>query len=78
MKRAIQIVIDDDLLRRIDADPEVKRGGRSAFLRRAAEEHLRRRRAREIRDAYRRGYQQRPFPDAFGDWPPEGPEWPEE
>ena len=78
MKKAIQFTIDEALLRRIDRDPEVKRRGRSAFLRHAAEEYLGRRRAQEIRAAYQRGYAHAPFPDAFGPWPPEGREWPEE
>jgi metal-responsive CopG/Arc/MetJ family transcriptional regulator len=79
MKRAIQITIDEDLLRRIDADPEVKHGGRSGFIRRATEEYLRRKRQREIRDAYERGYAGgAPFPDDFGPWPPEAAPWPEE
>jgi metal-responsive CopG/Arc/MetJ family transcriptional regulator len=38
--RAVQVSIDEDLLRRIDADPETRERGRSAFLRSAAELYL--------------------------------------
>ena len=48
--------MDEDLLRRFDADEEVKRDGRSAVLRRAAAEYLRRRRAADVSAAYRRAY----------------------
>lgn len=48
--------MDDELLLRLDADEEVKRDGRSAVLRRAADLYLRRSRARDIADAYRQGY----------------------
>ena len=72
MKKAVRFTIDEALLRRIDRDPEVKRRGRSAFFRRAAEEYLQRHRATQIRADYQRGYASAPFPDAFGPWPPEG------
>jgi metal-responsive CopG/Arc/MetJ family transcriptional regulator len=58
--KAIQFTLDEALLRRVDADPEVKEKGRSAFLRNAIDEYLKRRRERSIRDAYRRGYRSRP------------------
>ena len=54
--KAIQITVDDRLLARLDADPEVKRLGRSAVFRRAVEAYLAHRRRRSIADAYRRGY----------------------
>jgi metal-responsive CopG/Arc/MetJ family transcriptional regulator len=38
--RPVQISIDEDLLRRIDGDPETRERGRSAFLRSAAELYL--------------------------------------
>jgi metal-responsive CopG/Arc/MetJ family transcriptional regulator len=54
--RAIQVSIDRELLRRMDADPEVKRLGRSAFLRNAVQLYLRARDRqaidRSIREAY--------------------------
>ena len=54
--KAIQITVDARLLARLDADPEVKRSGRSALFRRAVEDYLRRRRRRDIADAYRAAY----------------------
>ncbi len=47
--KAIQVLFDEPLLRRLDADEEVRKLGRSAVLRRAATEYLRKRRAK--RDA---------------------------
>jgi hypothetical protein len=40
--RPIQLLIDEPLLRRLDADPEVRQAGRSEVLWRAAREYLRR------------------------------------
>jgi hypothetical protein len=54
--KAIQVSIDEELLHRLDADPEVQRDGRSAVLRRAVTAYLQERRAERIADAYRRGY----------------------
>jgi metal-responsive CopG/Arc/MetJ family transcriptional regulator len=54
--KAIQVTFDDALLDRLDRDEEVRREGRSAVLRRAADLYLRQRRQRSIADAYRRAY----------------------
>ena len=54
--KPVQILMDESLLRRLDADAEVRRFGRSAVLRRAAAEYLRRSRVRRIAEAYRRAY----------------------
>lgn len=54
--KPIQVLVDEPLLRRLDADEEVKRDGRSAVLRRAVNEYLRKRRSRRIAEAYRKGY----------------------
>lgn len=43
--KSIQITLDEGLLARLDADAEVQRDGRSAVIRRATDEYLRRRRA---------------------------------
>ncbi len=76
--KAIQVTLDEALLERLDRDEEVKRDGRSAVLRRAADLYLRRRRARTITSAYRRAYgSDAPMADEFGGWEGEG-EWPEE
>ena len=54
--KPVQVSIDDDLLREIDADPEAREQGRSAFLRSAARLYLRAKKQRsidaQIRDAY--------------------------
>ena len=54
--KAIQITVDDGLLARLDADPEVKRLGRSAVFRHAVDAYLRQRRKRALADAYRQAY----------------------
>jgi len=75
--RAIQITVDDALLARLDADPEVKREGRSAVFRRAVDEYLRRRRRQAVSKAYQTAYKS---PGGLGTdwtgWEAEGA-WPE-
>jgi len=73
--KAIQITVDERLLSRLDADPEVKRDGRSAVFRRAVETYLRQRRRATVRDAYRRAYGGGGPADLEG-WSEEG-SWPE-
>ena len=46
--KAVQISIDEDLLRRVDAQPETRQRGRSAFVRSAIESYLRARKRRDI------------------------------
>jgi metal-responsive CopG/Arc/MetJ family transcriptional regulator len=75
--KAIQITLDEALLARLDADDEVRRDGRSAVLRRAAEEYLRKRRRRAIATQYVRAYSAGQALGAeFSGWEDEG-EWPE-
>jgi metal-responsive CopG/Arc/MetJ family transcriptional regulator len=75
--KPIQILIDEPLLRRLDADMEVKRVGRSEVLRRAASEYLRRSRARRIAEGYRRAYGTRAgLGEDWAGWEEEG-SWPE-
>ena len=70
-------MFDEALLRRLDADGEVRKVGRSAVLRRAAAEYLRRSRARRIAQAYRRAYGGGTgLGDEFEGWEKEG-SWPE-
>jgi metal-responsive CopG/Arc/MetJ family transcriptional regulator len=76
--KPIQITMDPDLLRRLDALPEVKREGRSAFLRRITEAYLRSRQEREIREAYRRGYGAHPVQEGEFNVDPEHLAWPDE
>jgi metal-responsive CopG/Arc/MetJ family transcriptional regulator len=54
--KPIQVLIDEPLLRRLDADEEVRQVGRSEVLRRAAAAYLRRSRARRIAEAYQKAY----------------------
>jgi metal-responsive CopG/Arc/MetJ family transcriptional regulator len=76
--KAIQITLDDALLARLDADEEVRREGRSAVLRRAADEYLRRRRKRAIADQYAKAYRSDPgLGVEFSSWEDEGA-WPEQ
>jgi metal-responsive CopG/Arc/MetJ family transcriptional regulator len=75
--KAVQVLFDEALLARLDADDEVRTDGRSAVLRRAAAEYLRRRRARKTAEAYRRAYGKRDrLDDELQGWPAEGA-WPE-
>ena len=75
--KPVQILMDEALLRRLDADDEVRLRGRSAVLRRAASEYLRRSRSRRIAEAYRRAYgKDAGLGDEFAGWEREG-SWPE-
>jgi hypothetical protein len=75
--KPIQLMIDEPLLARLDAHEDVRRFGRSAVLRRAAAEYLRRHRARATAEAYRRAYgKRRGLGDEYRGWPEEGA-WPE-
>jgi metal-responsive CopG/Arc/MetJ family transcriptional regulator len=76
--KAIQITFDAALLEQLDADDEVKRDGRSAVLRRAVAEYLRRKRDDRIATAYRRAYAEgSALGDDFAGWEDEGA-WPDE
>ncbi len=75
--KPVQIMMDEALLRRLDADDEVRRSGRSAVLRRAAADYLRRSRSRRIAEAYRHAYgKDAGLGDEFTGWEREG-SWPE-
>lgn len=54
--RPVRVSMDADLLRRIDADPEVRQRGRSFFIRSAIEMYLRTRQRREIDERLRNAY----------------------
>jgi metal-responsive CopG/Arc/MetJ family transcriptional regulator len=76
--RPIQVLIDEVLLAELDADDEVRREGRSAVLRKAVRDYLKRRRrqaiARQYRDAYANGHG---LGDEFEAWEKQG-RWPPE
>jgi metal-responsive CopG/Arc/MetJ family transcriptional regulator len=76
--KAIQVTLDEDLLARLDRDPEVRRDGRSAVLRRAAALYLQQRQAGAIASAYRRAYGDGAgLGKDFEGWEAEG-QWPAE
>jgi metal-responsive CopG/Arc/MetJ family transcriptional regulator len=76
--KSIQVLFDERLLDRLDRDDEVHRDGRSAVLRRAALEYLRRKRRADVKEAYRKAYQSGGGLGAeFGGWETQG-EWPAE
>ena len=79
----VQISIGEPLLRQIHRHPEAKRYGRSAFLRKAAQEYLQRKREEEIDEeideSYRRAYlQQPPGKEEFGPFGFGVAPWPDE
>jgi metal-responsive CopG/Arc/MetJ family transcriptional regulator len=75
--KAVQVMMDEHLLQRLDADDEVRRIGRSAVLRRAAAEYLQRRRAQQVSDAYARAYARgQGLDEDLAGWEHEGA-WPE-
>lgn len=76
--KAVQLSMDEDLLRRLDALPEVKERGRSAFIREITEAYLAHRRKLEIRDAYRRGYEAHPVREGEFEVEPEALAWPDD
>ena len=76
--KAIQITFDEALLERLDRHPAVRERGRSAVLREAAVEYLKRREAEEIAQRYRAGYRDTTALDEeLGGWSDEGA-WPED
>ncbi|HET7291286.1 MAG TPA: ribbon-helix-helix protein, CopG family [Vicinamibacteria bacterium] len=54
--KPVQVSIDVELLRRIDADPETRERGRSAFIRSAVSSYLGAKRRREIDASIRAAY----------------------
>ncbi len=56
MAKAVQISLDEELLRRVDADPETKRKGRSAVVRSALLLYLRNKQSRRVDESILRAY----------------------
>jgi metal-responsive CopG/Arc/MetJ family transcriptional regulator len=54
--KPVQVMMDERLLRELDATEEVQQLGRSAVLRRALEAYLRHRRAVSISEGYQTAY----------------------
>lgn len=73
--KTISVVFDEELLERLDQEPEVRSRGRSAVLREAAAEYLARKRSERIDWEYERAYGNVPGgyqdPDLVG-WANEG------
>jgi hypothetical protein len=75
--KPIQVLFDEPLLRQLDSDGEVRKFGRSAVLRRAAADYLKRSRKKRIAEAYRRAYGGGGgLGSEFAGWEDEG-SWPE-
>jgi metal-responsive CopG/Arc/MetJ family transcriptional regulator len=75
--KPIQVMFDEKLLKQLDADGEVRRVGRSAVLRRATAEYLRRARSKRIAEAYGQAYRgSGGLGPEFAGWEDEG-SWPE-
>jgi metal-responsive CopG/Arc/MetJ family transcriptional regulator len=75
--KAIQVMLDEDLLERLDSNEEVQRDGRSAVLRRAATEYLERRRKEAVAAQYRKAYSEAGgLGEEFEGWEDQGA-WPD-
>ena len=68
-----QVIMDEELLARLDRDQETQRDGRSAVLRRAVSEYLKRRRELEIATSYTKAYGRKAgLGSEFKGWEDEG------
>jgi len=68
--------MDEELLARLDRDEETSQDGRSAVLRRAVSEYLKKRRHETIAASYQRAYGGNPgLGQDFAGWENEG-QWP--
>ena len=67
--KPVQVTFDEALLERLDRHPAVRERGRSAVLREAAVEYLKRQDAEEISRRYRAGYHDTSaLDDEIGGW----------
>jgi metal-responsive CopG/Arc/MetJ family transcriptional regulator len=76
--KAIQVMLDERLLERLDATEEAQKEGRSAVLRRAVETYLRQRTRASIATQYRKAYRgDDGLGREFAGWEEQGA-WPDE
>ena len=76
--KAIQVMLDERLLEKLDATEEVRKDGRSAVLRRAVEAYLRQRGRAAIATQYLRAYRgDEGLGKEFAGWEEQGT-WPDE
>ncbi len=76
--KPVQIMFDEDTLRRLAESDEVKERGRSEIVRRAVDHYLRRREQETIARTYQNAYAAtNQLEDELDGWPEEG-EWPAE
>lgn len=73
--KAIQVTVDEQLLKALDSNAEARRDGRSAVIRRALTEYLARRRSADIDQRIRRGYRKHPVDAELKGWTEEAV-WP--
>lgn len=74
--KTIQITVDEELLKKVDAHEETQRDGRSAVFRRAVSEYLRQSKRDAIASSYRRGYSRKAgLGPEFENWEKES-SWP--
>ena len=66
--KAIHITLDEQLLEALERDEEVKQKGRSAVIRRAVTDYLRKKRREAIAEAYQRGYGRHPADPDLRSW----------
>ena len=75
--KAVQILLEEDLLVRLDQDRAVRHQGRSAVLRHIIKEYLDRQAREAITEQYRQAYgDQEGLGNEFAGWEDEG-RWPE-
>ncbi|HKI02225.1 MAG TPA: ribbon-helix-helix protein, CopG family [Thermoanaerobaculia bacterium] len=72
--KAVQIMLDEDLLAQLDETTEVREKGRSAVLRQLTSDFLRKHREKEVDAQYERAYEgvKDPLGKDFEGWEEEG------
>ncbi len=68
MGRIIQVPVDDHLLEALDKASEEEGASRSALVRAACREFLRRRQERKLDEIYEEGYRRIPEGPSAGEW----------